>query len=143
MPKICTGLPFPALAGAAMLAACASPVAPAASGAGEPATAAAPANSQRCFRPDQVNGWRAGEKDTVYVRTGVRRVFRMQLLGPCPDVNWSERIGIEATGSPWICSGLDATVISPSPIGPRRCPVKVITELTPEEAASLPARYRP
>jgi hypothetical protein len=67
----------------------------------------------------------------------------MQLMGPCPDIDWSERIGIQATGSGWICSGIDATIIAPSPIGPRRCPVTAITELTPQEVAALPPGQRP
>ena len=126
----------------------ASAVAQAGSGPAPAAPAAdkgakAPAEGRRCFRPDDVNGWRPGDQRTVYVRAGVNRVFRMELMIPCPDINWSERIGIEARGSPWICSGLDATIISPSSIGPRRCPVTSIQELSPAELAALPARQRP
>ena len=97
------------VAGALLLAACAGDGAPSASNAGQPASATEPTRS-RCFRPSQVNGWRAGDRDVVYVRTDVRRVFRMQLMGPCPDVNWAQGIGIEARGSSWICSGIDATI---------------------------------
>lgn len=130
------------LAGAVLLAACAGDGAPSASSSGQPASATEPTRS-RCFRSSQVNGWRAGDRNVVYLRTDVRRVFRMQLMGPCPDVNWAQRIGIEARGSSWICSGIDATIVAPSPIGPRRCPVRAITELTPEEVAAMPARHRP
>jgi hypothetical protein len=107
------------------------------------ATAGASSGAGHCFRAADVNGWRAGGQQAVYLRVGVNRVFRMQLMGPCPDINWSEDIGIEATGSPWICSGIDATIISPSPIGPRRCPVTGLQELSPSELAALPPGQRP
>jgi len=107
--------------------------------------AAAPKSPPRaqCCRPADINGWRAAGEQTVYVRIGVKRIFRMQLFAPCPDIDWSERIGIEARGSPWICSGLDATIVSPSPIGPHRCPVTRLVELTPAEIAALPKKNLP
>jgi hypothetical protein len=125
------------------LAACANPNAPSAGATGQPAAAQASSGGRNCFNVSQINGWRAGDRGTVYVRVGVNRVFRMQLLGPCPDVNWSERIGIEASPTSWICSGLNATIIAPSRIGRRRCPVTGIQELTPAEIAAMPPRHRP
>lgn len=129
------------LAVACLLSACAAQNAPSATGAGSPVAANAPA--QRCFFPSEVNGWRAAGDQTVYVRVGVNRVFQMKLMAPCPDIDWSETIGIEHRGSATICSGLDATIISRSTIGPRRCPVTELRELTPEEIKALPAGSRP
>jgi hypothetical protein len=131
------------LAALPALAACANPHAPSASATGEPAAAQASTGGRSCFNVSQINGWRAGDRGVVYVRVGVNRVFRMQLLGPCPDVNWTERIAIEAGPTSWICSGLNATIIAPSRIGPRRCPVTDLRELTPAEIAALPPRHRP
>ena len=135
---------WPALGLSAALAACAAQTQTAASAAaaGTPA-AAQVASRPHCFRPQDVDGFRPGDDRTVYVTVGAGRVFRMQLFAPCPDVNWAERVGIEARGSPWICSGLDATIIAPSSIGPHRCPVTAITELTPAEVKALPKRQRP
>jgi hypothetical protein len=125
------------------LGACANPSPPSAGAAGQPAAAQASGGGRNCFNLSEVNGWRAGQGDTVYVRVGVNRVFRMHLMGACPDVDWSEHIGIEASPTTWICSGMNATIIAPSSIGPHRCPVTKLQELTPTEIAALPARERP
>jgi len=130
------------LALAAGLAACANENAPYAGGAGQTATARA-TSGPACFRPDDVNGFTAVDDRTVIVRVGVNRVFQMQLMGTCPDVDWSMRLGLQSTASSWICQGLDATVIAPTPIGPQRCPVTAIRQLSPQEVAALPPRQRP
>ena len=135
---------LPALAGALLLSACAGENVPSAEGAGSPVAAnAGDADRPRCFFPSQVNGWRPVGDQTVSVRVGVNRIFQMQLMAPCPDINWSEAIGIEHRGSSTICSGLDATIIARSRIGPRRCPVTALRELTPEEIQALPRGSRP
>lgn len=110
------------------LAACA-PTTPAPDG-----QVAAPA--RQCFRPDDVRGFRALDRNTVIVQVGVNDRYRLDLVAPCPEVNWSERIAITSR-SMRICSGLDADIVAPSRIGPQRCPVRTITKLTPEEAAAL------
>jgi hypothetical protein len=38
---------------------------------------------------------------------------------------------------------MDAEVISHSPIGPQRCPVRSVQKLTPEEVKALPKNARP
>jgi hypothetical protein len=131
------------LAAAAALCGCADQGAASAEAAGQPTAATAPSAARRCFWPRDVNGWRAADNQTVYVRVGVNRVFRMRLMGPCPDIDWSQRVGIQSFGGTQICSGIDATIIAPSRIGPRRCPVTELTELTPAEVAAMPARNRP
>lgn len=107
-----------------------------------PAQAAAP-EKRACFHASNVNGFRASDDRTVYLRVGVRDVYRLDLMSPCADVNWSERIGIVHRGSPWICSGLDAEIVAPSPIGPHACPVQTLRKLTPAELAALPKKDRP
>jgi len=135
---------LPAFAAVLLLSACAGENAPSAQAAGSPVAATAgDAGRSSCFFPSEVNGWRAAGDQTVYVRVGVNRVFQMKLMGPCPDIDWSETIGIEHRGAATICSGLDATIISRSTIGPRRCPVTALRELTPEEIKALPAGSRP
>ena len=46
-------------------------------------------------------------------------------------------------GQSWICSPLEATVISGRNGMHQRCPVTAIHQLTPAEAAALPKRDRP
>jgi hypothetical protein len=38
---------------------------------------------------------------------------------------------------------MDAEIISPSTIGPQRCPVNKIRKLTPDEVKALPKHARP
>ena len=138
------GLVWWALAAPLALSACAEQGAASAGGAGQPTAARAPSRDlTRCFSPRDVQSWRAADNRTVYVRVGVNRVYRMQLMGPCPNVDWTQRLGIQSFGGTQICSGIDATIIAPTPIGPRRCPVTQITELTPAEIQAMPARNRP
>jgi hypothetical protein len=108
---------------------------------GAPASAVA-TSGRSCFRPDEVTNFTAPNDRVVNVRAGAR-VYQMTLMGTCPDVDWSMRLGIQATGSSWICSGLDATIIAPSPIGAQRCPVTNIRQLSPQEVAALAPRDRP
>src|SRR5690606_26149204 len=100
-----------------LLAACATP----------PDQAAGPASSGRqCFRPADVTGFRPVDRTTVIVSVGPRDRFRLDLMAPCPDVNWSERIGIRSR-TMRVCTGLDAEIVAPSSIGPQTCPVRMVT----------------
>lgn len=92
-----------------------------------------PKTERACFRAQDVDGFNAVDKETVDVSVGVRDVYRLTLFSPSPDIDWTQRIGIEARGGSWICSGMDATIIVPGPIGLQRYPVTAIRKLTPEE----------
>jgi hypothetical protein len=108
-----------------------------------PAAAAKPAARQPCFSARQVNGFTAVNDRTINVRVGVRDIYQFKLMTACPDVRWNERLALVSRGSDWICSGLDAEVVTRTPIGPQRCPVSEIHKLTPAEAAALPKKQRP
>lgn len=124
-------------------------------GAVAPAAAAPPANpdaagqanakdaGRQCFRPDDVNGFTVVDDRTVNVRVGVGKIYQLTLFSSSPDIDWTQHIGIEARGTSWVCSGLDATLIVPSPIGAQRYPVTAIHRLTPEEIAALKRKHRP
>jgi hypothetical protein len=114
-----------------------------AAGAAQAADAAKPKASRACFYTRNVSSWSAADDKTVYVRVGVKDIYRLDLLGPCPDIDWNWSIALESHGSSWICSPLDATIIAKSPIGPQRCPVREVTKLTPQEAAALPKKQKP
>lgn len=108
------------------------------------AAGAEPAPKNRsCFHASNVSGFRAPDERTVYVRVGVRDIYQLQMMGSCPQIDWAEKIGIVARASEWICSGLDADLVSPSSIGPHRCPVRTLRKLTPAEVAALPAKAKP
>jgi hypothetical protein len=131
--------PILALALAALLAAgaAAAPL-PAASKA-----PAKPGGRQQCFYSRSINGFSASDDSHVYMRVGVSDIYVFTLLGPCPDIHWTDQLALKSTGSDFICSGLDADLIVPSGLGPQRCAVRDIRKLTPQEAAALPKKDRP
>jgi hypothetical protein len=73
----------------------------------------------------------------------VKDVYQFEMLGACPDVEWSNKIAIVSRGSNSICTGLDAEIIAPGPLGPERCFVRTVRKLTPAEVTALPRRARP
>jgi len=97
---------------------------------------------RECFLARNVNSFHAIDRETVFVRTGVNRWFELRLLGTCPDINWSLRIGIRSRGSDWVCRGLDADLLVPSSIGPQRCPISSIRRLSDEEVQAWRASRR-
>jgi hypothetical protein len=108
-----------------------------------PQEGAAARPERQCFRASQVYGFASADEKTVNLRVGVRDVYQFEMYGRCHDVDWAQRIAIVSRGSSWICRGLDAELITPSPIGPQRCHVKNMRKLTPEEVKALPRLGRP
>jgi len=111
-----------------------------------PALAKPAANydAQQCFYTRNVTSFAAPDDKTLYVRVGVRDVYRFDLFGHCPDIDWNQRLALVSRGSSWICNGMDAEVITHATgIGHQRCPVSAMHKLTPEEVAALPRRAKP
>jgi len=126
-----------------LLLAAAGCAALAALGAGPALAAPAAKAHQQCFYARNVDNFTPVDERTVNIRVGVKDVYQLDLFAPCNDLKWNETIAIRSRGSSWICSGLDVELISPTPIGPQRCPVRSLRKLTPEEVAALPAKQRP
>lgn len=121
---------------AALLALSAMP-----SAAQSPKAAAKP--RQSCFWTQSVNNFAAPDDRNVYIRVGVKDVYHMEIFGSCPDIDWAQRVALVSRGSSSICEGMDAELVTGSPIGPQRCPVRSIQKLTPAEVAALPKKARP
>ena len=101
------------------------------------------ASGRQCFSVASVNGFHAIDRDTVRVTVGARTYYELELVGTCPEVDWSNRIAIRSrSGSSWVCEGLDAELIVPSPHGTERCPVIGVRKLTPEEVEAVRASRR-
>lgn len=107
------------------------------------ANAQSKAPARQCFWARNADSFAAQDDHTVNVRVGVRDVYQFNLLGSCPDIDWNQRIALISRGGSNICSGLDAEIVTGSPIGPQRCAVTHMRKLTPEEIAALPKRARP
>jgi hypothetical protein len=109
----------------------------------KPPPGVAAADNRKCFWASQVNNFQAVDENIVNIRVGVRDVYQMTMFGPCPEIDWANRIALRSHGGSSICTGLDAEVISPSSLGPQRCAIRDIRHLTPEQVAALPAKDRP
>ncbi len=108
-----------------------------------PAKKASPAHA--CFPRSMISGFNAPDEHTLYLRVSVRDIYRIETMGPCPDMDWSMRLGIEDRGGGgWICTGdLADVIVADSGLGHLRCPVRIGPKLTPEEVAALPKKSRP
>lgn len=98
---------------------------------------------QQCFLPSQVNGFNAVNSDTVQVTVSVNTIYELGIVGTCPDIDWTQRIGIRSTGGgSWVCRGQDAELIVPSPMGVQRCPVTSVRRLSPAEVQAARAKRK-
>jgi hypothetical protein len=103
-----------------------------------------PAHGDQCFLSSNVEGFRAHDDKTLYIRVGVSEIYRLDLMSNCFDLSYREALGFEHTpGNPWICSPLDATVVYRTNGIPNRCPVSAIHKLTPAEITALPKKDKP
>jgi len=110
----------------------------------EQGSATAGTNGRQCFYVNSVNGFNAVNDTTVIVDVGANRSFALDIAGACPNLDWSQKIGIRTTGNSFVCSGFDAELVVPGVAGsaPWTCPVNHIRELSPEEAKALLATKR-
>lgn len=99
--------------------------------------------SRQCFFANSARSFTAVDNQTVHVRVGANDIYRLDLMGTCPDINWNHQIALVSRGSSSICTGTGATVVTRGPTGQQRCPVRMVTKLTPEEVEALRPRDRP
>ena len=111
------------------------------------APASAAPSGKACFFAHELSSWKEAGDKTVNLRVGIKDVYQLQLLGPCPDLPYAEAIGIETRGgSRRICSGLDINLIVPGNVthgAPRRCMATSLRKLTKEEVSALPPKEKP
>ena len=123
------------IAAAAAVAAACAPMEPAGR---VQAGVQAGAPQRQCFNAASVTGFRQVDTRTVDLTVGASRVFRVELLGVCPEVREAVSLGVRArSGSSFICDDLDMELIVPSSLtGPRACPVVSLRQRTPAELAA-------
>lgn len=98
---------------------------------------------RQCFWTHQANGFAAADDKFVNVRVGVKDVYQFEMFGRCHEVDWQNKIALVSRGGSSICTGMDADIVTPTSIGPQRCPVRAVRKLTPEEVKALPKRAKP
>lgn len=124
----------------ALLAACAPTT--------ETADGERPTRVQQCFNVQQVNNFRQGRPDQVFLRVGRNDVYELNAAGGCGDLDFATRLAIVpdfggAAGSR-LCGDDWARVVVPGTTTPTStCRVRVSRKLTADEVAALPSAYRP
>jgi Family of unknown function (DUF6491) len=109
----------------------------------EPGAQAAAGAGRQCFNAATVNDFHSVDRDTVIVTVGVSQNYLLDILGTCPEIDWSQRIALRATsGSNWVCQGQDAELLVPGPTHLDRCPVLGVRALSRDEAKALRASSR-
>ena len=104
---------------------------------------AAPA--AKCFFANQFENWKSPDAKTIYIRVSMHDYYRLDLSARCsmlqsPDSHLVTRF----VGSASICAPIDWDLQVADSSGMRQgCIVKTMTQLTPEEAAAIPAKFKP
>ena len=101
------------------------------------AAASAPGEGRECFHADSASSFTPVGDDAVVVRVGANRHYRLEFVGPCHDIDWSQQIALRTQGSAWICRGHDADILVRGPQGADRCPVRAVRRLTDAEVETL------
>lgn len=102
------------------------------------------APSSPCFRLTDLGGHRIGAPDTLYYSVRRKEVYKFTFSGSCfAGVTNSDPLILEPLGaSSQICKPMDLNIGVGGPI-PRRCILKSIERLTPEQVEALPKKLKP
>lgn len=97
-----------------------------------------------CFRLSDLGGHRIAAPDTLYYSVRRKEVYKFTFSGSClAGVTNSDPLILEPLGaSSQICKPLDLNLGVGGPVS-RRCIIKSIERLTPEQAAALPKKLKP
>ena len=109
---------------------------------------AAPSRARQCFSVQQVNNFRQGRPEQVFLRVGRNDVYELNGAGGCRDLDFAIRLAIVpdmgGIGGSRLCTNDWARVIVPGSTSPAEvCRVRISRKLTAEEITALPASHRP
>ncbi len=100
-----------------------------------------------CFPINQMQGWKAPDSKTLFIRVNTNQYYRLDLSASCPLLTAPDsHLITKVRGSNLICSAVDWDLsVSQSPPGAiaEPCIVKQMTLLTPQEAAAIPPKFKP
>jgi hypothetical protein len=106
----------------------------------------APNGRGACFFSRDFQQWKSSDPNTILIRVGLNRFYRLDLSSPCRTLQFpSAHLVTVFRGSDIVCSPLDWDLrVSQNPAGiTEQCVVRSMTQLTPEQVASIPPRLRP
>lgn len=111
----------------------------------QPHGASAETPARECFHADMVSGFSEATDERIYVNVSPRKVFELKVLGSCPNLDWTQEIGLRSRGGGFVCTGMDVDLIVPQDgMGPPlRCAVRTVRRLTDAEVAALKDSDRP
>jgi Family of unknown function (DUF6491) len=110
----------------------------------DPASDTAP--RPRCFLSNQFENWKSPDPKTIYIRVNMHQYYRLDLANECHALSSPGAFLVtKIHGSSSICTALDwdLHVSRTWDIAPEACIVKKMTELTPEEVAAIPPKFKP
>ena len=105
-----------------------------------------PNRGQACFFSRDFEQWRSPDPGTIIIRVGINRFYRLDLSAPCPALRFPNAHLINVFhGSDSICSPIDWDIrVAQYPAGiTEQCTVKSMTQLTADQVAAIPPRFRP
>ncbi len=105
----------------------------------------APAQAHSCFFSRDWDSWHAPDENTLYLRVGVRDIYRVDLSAGSRLLTWPDSHLIsKLRGTNSICSPLDLDLAVSDGSGFRDFLIaKAITRLTPEQVAAIPKKDLP
>jgi hypothetical protein len=102
------------------------------------------AAAKSCFYARNIENYAIANDQLVYLRVSAADVYRLDLMGDCPELGFRESIRITHSGaSDLVCNPIDLTIRFHQAGARRVCPVSEMRKLTPAEVAALPKRDRP
>ena len=99
-----------------------------------------------CFFSNQFESWRAPDDRTILIRVGLTRFYKLDLAASCSGITRPFSFLVNRIrGSDLICKPIDWDLAVADSSGgfEQGCIVKSMTQLTPDEVASIPARFKP
>ena len=110
-------------------------------------TGAATPRAGQCFSVRQVDNFKQGRPDQVFLRVGRNDVYELNAVGGCPDMDFAVQMALIPDGgmvSERLCTDDWARIVVPGSTSRTAvCRVRVSRKLTAEGIAALPPRHRP
>jgi hypothetical protein len=110
-------------------------------------TGAATPRARQCFSVRQVDNFKQGRPDQVFLRVGRNDVYELNAVGGCPDMDFAVQMALipdDGMVSTRLCTDDWARIVVPGSTSRTAvCRVRVSRKLTADEIAALPPRHRP
>jgi hypothetical protein len=105
----------------------------------------AAADRPSCFFSRDWDSWHSPDENTIYLRVGVRDIYRIDLSSGSKLLTWPDsHIISKLWGSSSICRPIDLDLSVSDGNGFREFVIaKAITKLTPEQVAAIPKKDLP